>query len=232
MKNSTILLIEDDEDIREGIRILLQSEDYEVKEAENGIVGLELLSDDVDLVILDVMMPGISGIQTCQRIREKSNVPALFLTAKSGELDKIAGFSAGGDDYLSKPFSYTELLGRVKALIRRYMVYSGKRLNDEKRENISVGDLTLSMDNGSVFKDGKEIELTDTEYKILRLFMKNPNKVFSAKNLYESVWHEPFMYSSNSTIMVHIRRLRKKIESTPEEPKHIITVWGKGYRFE
>lgn len=232
MKNSTILLIEDDEDIREGIRILLQSEDYEVKEAENGIVGLELLSDDVDLVILDVMMPGISGIQTCQRIREKSNVPVLFLTAKSGELDKIAGFSAGGDDYLSKPFSYTELLGRVKALIRRYMVYSGKRPNDERRENISVGDLTLSTDNGSVFKDGKEIELTDTEYKILGLFMRNPNKVFSAQNLYESVWHEPFMYSSNSTIMVHIRRLRKKIESTPEEPKHIITVWGKGYRFE
>lgn len=232
MKNSTILLIEDDEDIREGIRILLQSEDYEVKEAENGIVGLELLSGDVDLVILDVMMPGISGIQTCQRIREKSNVPVLFLTAKSGELDKIAGFSAGGDDYLSKPFSYTELLGRVKALIRRYMVYSGKRPNDEKRENISVGDLTLSTDNGSVFKDGKEIELTDTEYKILGLFMRNPNKVFSAQNLYESVWHEPFMYSSNSTIMVHIRRLRKKIESTPEEPKHIITVWGKGYRFE
>lgn len=232
MKNSTILLIEDDEDIREGIRILLQSEDYEVKEAENGIVGLELLSGDVDLVILDVMMPGISGIQTCQRIREKSNVPVLFLTAKSGELDKIAGFSAGGDDYLSKPFSYTELLGRVKALIRRYMVYSGKRPNDERRENISVGDLILSTDNGSVFKDGKEIELTDTEYKILGLFMRNPNKVFSAQNLYESVWHEPFMYSSNSTIMVHIRRLRKKIESTPEEPKHIITVWGKGYRFE
>lgn len=134
MEKATILLIEDDADIREGIRILLESEGYAILEAENGYKGLEILSDDVDLVILDVMMPGISGIQTCEKIRKRSNVPVLFLTAKAGESDKLVGLMVGGDDYLSKPFSYAELLGRVKALIRRYKVYSTKKGADIKKE--------------------------------------------------------------------------------------------------
>lgn len=233
MEKATILLIEDDADIREGIRILLESEGYAILEAENGYKGLEILSDDVDLVILDVMMPGISGIQTCEKIRKRSNVPVLFLTAKAGESDKLVGLMVGGDDYLSKPFSYAELLGRVKALIRRYKVYSTKGSgHKEGAKVITIGSISINTEFNEAFCSEKEIELTEIEYKILLLFMKNPKKVFSAQKLYESVWKEPYFYTSNSTVMVHIRKLRQKIEDSPEQPQHIKTVWGKGYRFE
>lgn len=233
MDKSTILLIEDDADIREGIRILLESENYEILEAENGFKGLELLSNAVDLVILDVMMPGISGIKTCEKIRKVSNVPVLFLTAKTGESDKLVGLMVGGDDYLSKPFSYAELLGRVKALIRRYKIYSGKDVAAEEGSNmITINGISINTSFNEAFCGDREIELTDIEYKILLLFMKNPKKVFSAQTLYESVWNEPYFYTSNSTVMVHIRKLRTKIEESPEQPQHIKTIWGKGYRFE
>ena len=230
-----ILLIEDDADIREGGRLLLSAEGYEIIEADCGAKGLERLDESIDLVILDVMMPGISGIKTCEEIRKISYVPVLFLTAKSSETDKVMGLMAGGDDYIIKPFSYAELLGRVKALLRRYHVYSGKKTVEEtaaEQTIIQVGDIKINELMKGVWKNNRPIRVTEIEYKILLLLMKHPGKVFSAQQVYESVWKEPYLYASNSTIMVHIRNLRIKIENVPESPEHIKTVWGKGYRFE
>ncbi len=231
---ANILIIEDDADIREGIRILLESENYTVTEAEDGMSGLALLREDTDLVILDIMMPGLSGLQTCEKIRKSSNVPILFLTAKSRESDKLIGLMAGGDDYLTKPFSYAELLGRIKALIRRYSVYMGKNENAPQTRSLYIerGGIRINTSFNSVTINGIEKQLTTKEYQILLLLMTYPNKIFSAQNLYESVWQEPFYYSCNSTVMVHIRKLRMKIEPDPRCPKYICTVWGKGYRFE
>ena len=230
-----ILLIEDDADIREGVRLLLSAEGYEIIEADCGAKGLEQLDGSIDLVILDVMMPGISGIKTCEEIRKVSYVPVLFLTAKSSETDKVMGLMAGGDDYIIKPFSYAELLGRVKALLRRYHVYSGKKTVEEtaaEQTIIQVGDIKINELMKGVWKNNRPIRVTEIEYKILLLLMKHPGKVFSAQQVYENVWKEPYLYASNSTIMVHIRNLRIKIENVPESPEHIKTVWGTGYRFE
>ena len=235
MKREQILIIEDDPDIREGVRILLESEDYEVREAENGKDGLEALSTATDLVILDVMMPGMSWLYTCREIRKTSYVPVLFLTAKAQESDKLIGLMAGGDDYLAKPFSYAELLGRVKALLRRYKIYSGlKEPGQEKKEEgyLEAGGIRLHREFNEVYIDGRPQELSDIEYQILRLMMEHPRRIFSAQNLYESVWKEPYFYSCNATVTVHIRKLRVKIEKDPQNPKRIHTVWGKGYRFE
>lgn len=233
MSNGTILLIEDDEGIRESIRILLESENYIIKEAENGRNGLELLSEDIDLVILDIMMPGISGLRTCEEIRKRSYVPVLFLTAKAQESDKLIGLMVGGDDYLPKPFSYAELLGRVKALVRRYNVYLG-RVNDsaEAEEWISSGEIRIHKSFNSVFIANKEVPMSDIEYHILLLLMQHPKMIFSAQKIYENVWDEPYFYSCNSTVMVHIRKLRVKIENDPKNPIYIKTVWGKGYKFD
>ncbi len=235
MDNAKILIIEDDADIREGIRILLESEDYLVNEAESGEIGLKILSEDTGLVILDIMMPGMSGIRVCEEIRKKSFVPILFLTAKAQESDKMLGLMAGGDDYLTKPFSYAELLGRVKAQIRRYTVYSNSPVKVESQEEteylISSG-IQIHTKFNEVIVDGKAVELTDIEYRILLLMMKNKGKIFSAQNIYESIWNEPYFYNCNGTIMVHIRKLRIKIEPNDQEPVYIKTVWGKGYRFE
>lgn len=234
MNNGNILIIEDDGDIREGIRILLESENYHIQEAENGREGLGLLKDDTDLVILDIMMPGITGLRTCEEIRKVSNVPVLFLTAKAQESDKLVGLMVGGDDYLVKPFSYAELLGRVKALLRRYRVYSGKEIRGETldSEYVECKKIKIHKTFNEVFIDGKEKDLTDIEYHILLLMMENPGKIFSTQNIYESVWNEPYFYSCNSTIMVHIRKMRVKLEKDPQNPEIIKTVWGKGYRFE
>lgn len=232
MSREQILIVEDDEDIREGVRILLESENYQVIEAENGRKGLELLGEETDLVILDVMMPGISGLRTCEEIRKVSNVPVLFLTAKAQESDKLIGLMAGGDDYLSKPFSYAELLGRVKALLRRYTVYMGRNYEKAQEEYLEIGGIRISESFNEVYVDEAEKEMSDIEYRMLLLMMKHPRKIFSAQNLYESVWNEPYFYSCNSTIMVHIRKLRVKIEPDPKNPKYIKTVWGKGYKFD
>ena len=242
MNVGTILLIEDDADIREGVRVLLTSEGYSVLEADCGKQGLSLLNSNIDLVILDIMMPGISGIITCEEIRKVSNVPVLFLTAKAQESDKLLGLIVGGDDYLAKPFSYAELLGRVKALLRRdsifpgksrrYHIYQGKFMPS----NLSDGDwlehkgIRILTTSNAVQVDGQDIELSEIEYQILLLLIQYPNKIFTTQNIYESVWNEPFYYSSNNTIMVHIRKLRLKIEEDPQQPKRICTVWGKGYR--
>lgn len=233
MEKEHVLIIEDDADIREGVRILLESENYDISEAENGRKGLDLLTEDTDLVILDVMMPGMSGLRTCEEIRKKSNVPVLFLTAKAQESDKLIGLMAGGDDYLPKPFSYAELLGRVKALTRRYKVYRGKQSDIGEKEDdcMQIDGIKVFETFHEVYINDRLIDMSEIEYKILRLMMKHPGKIFSAQNLYESVWEEPYFYSCNSTVMVHIRKLRVKIENDPKNPRYIRTVWGKGYRF-
>lgn len=234
MQNSKILIVEDDADIREGVRILLESENYQVTEADNGRKGLELLEEDTDLVILDIMMPGMSGLRTCEELRKRSNVPVLFLTAKSQESDKLIGLMAGGDDYLSKPFSYAELLGRVKALLRRYQVYRGKaeEKEEETEKYLELSGIRINEEFNEVYVDGEEKELSNIEYQILLLMMRHPRKIFSAQNLYESIWNEPYFYTCNSTVMVHIRKLRVKIEKDPQKPEYIKTEWGKGYKFD
>ena len=229
-----ILIIEDDEDIREGVRLLLESEEFSVIEAKNGAEGLELLRPDTALIILDIMMPGMNGLRTCEEIRKISNVPVLFLTAKARESDKLIGLMAGGDDYLAKPFSYAELLGRVKALIRRYTVYMGSAFipEEETEDYLELAGIRINRTYNEVFVEGEEKQLSNIEYQILLLMMQHKGKIFSAQNLYESIWKEPYFYSCNSTVMVHIRNLRTKIERDPKNPKYIKTLWGKGYRFE
>ncbi len=229
--SATILIVDDDAEIRELLELLLSGEGYAVRQAENGEAALAMLDAGIDLVILDVMMPGLSGYKTCARIRETSNVPILFLTARGMDTDLTLGFSAGGDDYLSKPFSNAELLSRVKALLRRYHVYGGKA---ETREDgfFSAHGLRVNRRFNEVFKNGRELALTELEYQMLRLMFEYRGKIFSAENLYESVWGEPYFSVSANTVMVHIRKLRAKIEDDPQNPEIVKTVWGKGYRVE
>lgn len=227
-----ILVVDDNPEIREIIRILLTGEGYEITEAADGIRALkELERCDFDLIILDIMLPSMNGYEVCQKIREKSNAPILFLSARTTDSDKILGFSSGGDDYLAKPFSYSELLGRTKALIRRYHVYQGKE-REEISDSLSFGNLTIDTTHRQVLLNGQNIELTTTEYEMLNLLAKNRRQIFSAQKLYESIWNEPYYYGANNTVMVHIRNLRQKIEKDPKNPALIRTAWGKGYFFE
>ena len=233
MQAPKILVVEDEPEIREGIRILLGGEAYEIIEAADGEQALEVLSDDIDLIVLDVMMPGMNGFRVCEEIRKSSTAPVLFLTAKVQEADKLVGLSAGGDDYLTKPFSYIELLARVKALLRRYRVYGNKDQNESAPENdyLELGGVRIARQHNEVWVRGNEVNLTEIEYQILLLLMKSPSRIFSSQNIYEAVWGEPFSYMNSGTVTVHIRKLRVKIERNPREPKLIQTAWGKGYRF-
>ncbi len=229
MKN--ILIADDNEDIREIVRVLLESEGYNVVEAVDGEDAINKVDDEIDLIILDVVMPKKTGFKACIEIREKTSAPILFLTAKSQDSDKYMAFSAGSDDYISKPFSYTELVSRVKALLRRYYVYKGKEIKDSDN-SISINGLIINTSSNDASVNGKELILTEIEYNILLLMAQNRKKIFSAQNLYESIWREPYFYSCNNTVMVHIRNLRSKLEEDPQNPEYIKTVWGKGYRIE
>lgn len=226
-----IMVADDDPDIREVVRILLESEGFRITEAVDGDDAIAKIDPAIDLYILDVMMPGKSGYQVCRAIRAASTAPILFLTAKSQDGDKSMGFSSGGDDYLPKPFSYTELTARVKALLRRYYVYRGKE-SEEAKEKIVIRDLVIDRQTCEVRLASAEVQLTDIEYRMLLLMAENRRKVFSAQSLYDSIWNEPYFYSCNNTIMVHIRNLRRKIEPDPDNPQYIKTVWGKGYRID
>jgi len=227
-----ILVADDNDEIREIVRVLLESEQYNVTEAVDGEDALNKVDETIDLIILDVMMPRKSGFKACVEIREKTSAPILFLTAKTQDSDKYLAFSAGCDDYLSKPFSYTELVSRVKALLRRYYVYKGKDTVAESPDIIKINELSVKTKSNEVWMGDEELTLTEIEYKILSLMSSNRNKIFSAQNLYESVWGEPYFYNCNNTVMVHIRNLRMKLEKDPQNPKFIKTVWGKGYRIE
>ncbi len=230
-----ILIADDNPEIREIIKILLYGEGFSVTEAENGTAALaEIKNQGFDLIILDVMMPGMNGYETCQNIREISNAPILFLSARTTDSDKILGFSSGGDDYLEKPFSYPELIGRAKALIRRYHVYQGKEQQTASSavKQLSLRGLIINLEQEEVFLQGEKIELTGTEYEMLRLLASNRSQIFSAQRLYEAIWDEPWYYGANNTVMVHIRNLRQKIEKDPKNPVFIKTAWGKGYHFD
>ncbi|AQR94399.1 response regulator transcription factor [Clostridium saccharoperbutylacetonicum] len=226
-----ILIADDNNEIREIVRVLLESEGYNVLEAVDGEDAICKVDESIDLIILDIVMPKKTGFKACIEIREKTSAPILFLTAKSQDSDKYMAFSAGSDDYLSKPFSYTELVSRVKALLRRYYVYKGKEASDSN-DSIIINGLKINISSNEVSIDENEIALTEIEYNILLLMSKNRKKIFSAQNIYESIWNEPYFYSCNNTVMVHIRNLRSKLESDPQNPKYIKTVWGKGYRIE
>ena len=228
MTQCKILVVDDNADIRELLEILLTSEGYDVTLASSGEQALQLLHPELDLVILDIMMPGMSGIRVCEAIRKQSNVPVLFLTAKGQEEDISLGLRVGADDYLPKPFSHTQLTARVKSLLRRYRVYQGK---GDPEDEAWRGPLKISRTYNEVEKNGQPIDLPELEYQMLLLMASHAGHIFSAQNLYESVWNEPYLYSSNGTVMVHIRKLRVKLEDDPQNPKLIQTVWGKGYRF-
>ena len=231
-KNASILVVDDDKEIADLVEIYLVNDGYQVLKASDGEQCLQTLKEhpEVRMLILDIMMPGISGLKTCEEIRKISYVPILFLTAKSKESDKLIGFMAGADDYLIKPFSYTELFARVRALLRRHQVYDREILQIQKEEWIETHQIRINSSKNIVFQQGNEIQLTEIEYKILLLLIQYPTKIFSLQNLYESIWEEPFISTSANTIMVHIRNLRTKIEENPQKPKIIQTVWGKGYR--
>ncbi|MFG6384837.1 MAG: response regulator transcription factor [Lachnospiraceae bacterium] len=244
-ETSRILMVDDNYEIREVVNILLSGEGYLVEEASNGIQALDKIQkNNYDLVILDVMMPNMNGYQACKEIRKDSNTPILFLSARSQVEDKTLGFSSGGDDYLPKPFSYQELLSRVKALIRRYQVYKGKEESEEEMflENTKIrkqqekviifSEIKIYEKQKRVLIEEQEIELTDIEFAILHLLAKNRGHIFSVQHLYESIWEEPYYYGAANTVMVHIRNLRGKIEKDPHDPKIIKNVWGKGYRCE
>ena len=187
-----------------------------------------------DLIILDIMMPGMNGYQTCLEIRKLTNAPILFLSARTKDSDKTLGFSSGGDDYLAKPFSYPELISRVKALIRRYQIYKGKdeETITEVPSHIHYHNLDIDRNTETVYRDGEAVDLTSTEYAMLLTLVTHPGQIFSAERLFEVVWNEPYYYGASNSVMVHIRNLRRKIEVDPAAPTLITTVWGKGYRCE
>ena len=234
VNNYKILIVDDDKEIRIALKEILEKQQYIVVEASNGDEAISKINNDIDLIILDVMMPNRDGITTCIEIRENYDMPILFLTAKSTEYDKYIGLSMGGDDYLSKPFSKMELLARVAALIKRYRIYQNKQNKNSPLENnyIYIKDLRIDKYASRVYKNNQEITLTNIEYKILMLLAQHKNKIFTLENLYESIWHESYDYSVNQTIMVHIRNLRKKLDDSSKSSQYIKNVWGRGYCIE
>ena len=225
---SHILIVDDDPDIRKVLFFLLK-DNYFVEEAADGAAAVEYIAahPETDLVVLDVMMPGLSGYEACGKIRALSNAPILFLTAKSAEADMISAYGSGGDDFLSKPFSQGEFLAKVNSLLRRYKEYRGK-----PAEALTIDGLEVDLETHSVKSSGKDVTLTDTEYAILEYLLKNRGSTVTAAELYESVWKERFLPGSGNTVMVHVLNLRRKIEETPSAPKIIRTVWGKGYQID
>ena len=232
MEMNHVLIVEDDKEIREGVKIYLKSKGYVVSEAADGIEGLEIIEkEEIHLVIVDVMMPRMDGITITMKLRENHDFPVIFLSAKSEEVDKILGLDMGADDYVTKPFTPMELLARVNSQLRRYRKFMEKLEKKEIMKNIYViGGLELNEDTKEVSVDGEPVKVTPTEYKILLLLMKNAGRVFSAEEIYEWVWQERAV--NTDTIMVHVRNIREKIEINPKEPKYLKVVWGVGYKIE
>ncbi|WP_411681181.1 response regulator transcription factor [Clostridium thailandense] len=227
----TILVVDDEKEIRNLIGIYLENEGFEVLKASNGVEALSILENkEIHLIILDIMMPKMDGMEACMKIRENKNMPIIMLSAKTEDMDKILGLTTGADDYMTKPFNPLELIARVKSQIRRYTKLNN--IHESKNEGvIEIDDLIVDVLTHEVKIGDKEIALTRREFDILELLAKNRGIVFSTENIYESVWKEEF-YESDNTIMVHIRKIREKIEENPRKPKYIKTVWGVGYKFE
>ena len=231
MEPSKILVVDDDREIVTAITKNLEAEGYAVFQAYDGLQALELMTrETIHLVLLDIMMPNLDGLSATMKIREKKNIPIILLSAKSEDSDKGLGLTMGADDYMTKPFSPAELVARVRSQLRRYMQlgdYSGS----QNVEQIVVGGLMLDLGSKLLYVDGDPVKLTATEYKILKLLMENPGRVYSAEEIYERVWEED-SYSVENTVMVHIRRIREKIEINPREPEYLKVVWGIGYKME
>ena len=233
MAQTTILVVDDEKEIAELVEIYLVSDGYRVLKAKNAQEGLDILErEEVHLVLLDIMMPGMNGLEMCEQIRKSRNIPIIMLSAKSTDLDKIRGLGTGADDYVTKPFNPLELTARVKSQLRRYMQLNPNGGAEEKQKNeISVRGLVINRDNHRVMVDGEEIRLTPIEFDILFLLASNPGKVFSTDEIFEKVWNEK-VYEVNNTVMVHIRRLRGKMKEDSRTDKIITTVWGVGYKIE
>ena len=225
-----ILIADDEKEIRDIVSLLLRGEGYEVLTAENGREVLDYACPEIDLYILDVNMPELSGFMAASELRRTYDAPIVFLTAYSSEADKVMGFSAGADDYLVKPFSNMELLMRVKAILRRYQRKPTERSEKTPDHQIRFRDLILDLDNQSVIRQNEVIALTYTEYKILELLVTHRKKIFSLDHIYASIWEEDPV--GDSAIMVHIKNIRKKIGDDSRSPKYIKTAWGKGYYVE
>lgn len=224
-----ILVVDDDRDIVAALEIYLTTSGYEVSKAYNGREALEILDrEPVDLILMDIMMPQLDGLSATERVRARSNVPILFLTAKSEDVDLIRGLNVGADDYITKPFKPMEVLARVKSHLRRYTELGGQA---KEAESIRVGPIALDDAAKRVTVDGEPVNLTPLEFNILRLLMKNPGQVFSTAQIYEQVWNDPVLGSEN-TVAVHIRHLREKIEIDPAHPRYLKVVWGLGYKME
>lgn len=230
MSVATILMVDDEYEIIKLMEIYFKNENYAMLKAGNGIEALELLEKhQVDLIVLDVMMPSMDGIEACMKIREKNHIPIIMLSAKSQDMDKISGLSVGADDYVTKPFSPLELIARIKAQLRRVnQFHSVRKANDHE---IRIDNLVINSASHVVTLDDKIVKLTPREFAILLLLANHAGKVLSMDQIYEHVWQEPFMESKN-TVMVHIRKLREKLEDDPQKPYFIKTVWGIGYKLE
>jgi DNA-binding response OmpR family regulator len=229
MSRYHVLVVDDEEDIREALEIYLKNEGLQVSQAKDGKEALAILEEnEVHLIILDIMMPEMDGIKATFAIREQKNIPIIMLSAKSEEADKILGLNVGADDYVTKPFHPLELIARVKSQLRRYTMLGQYQANEDE---IRVRGLTLNKATKTVKVDGEEVRLTATEYKILELLMEHKGRVFSIEEIYEKVWKEPY-YQAENTVAVHVRRIREKIEINPKEPKYLKVVWGIGYKID
>ncbi len=223
----SVLIVDDDEEITRSTGIFLKAEGYRVLEAHDGLEALDMLmNEDIQLVLLDIMMPKLDGISTLMKLREKKNIPVIIISAKSEGADKILGLTAGADDYVTKPFDPSELVARVKSQLRRYTMLGAMEKPSESV--ITINGLSMDTESKTVTRDGIGIHLTPIEYKILELLMRNPNRVFSADDIYRRVWNEEAAVNDN-TIAVHIRHIREKTEINPKQPQYIKVIWGIGY---
>lgn len=231
MERLTVLVTDDDKDIRDGIEIYLKNEGYHVLKAADGVEALTLLQEnEVHLIILDIMMPNMDGITATFKIRAERNIPIIMLSAKAEDTDKIHGLSVGADDYITKPFHPLELLARVKSQLRRY-VQLGTYNNGQTSSAIDVNGLSLDVEAKEVRLNGEPVKLTPIEYKITELLLKNAGRVFSINEIYELVWNEE-AYNAENVVAVHIRKIREKIEADPKNPRYLKVVWGIGYKIE
>lgn len=226
-----ILICDDEKDIVAALKIYLQAEGYETLEAYNGEEALEVVkNNDVHLILMDIMMPKMDGIEAMAKLREKYNIPILLLTAKSEETDKVLGLNVGADDYITKPFNPVEVLARVKSHLRRYM-HLGGRVQERTETVLEVGAIRLDDRSKEVCVDGERVSFTPTEYEILKLLMQHEGAVLSPKDIYRQVWNDA-PYGAESTVAVHIRHIREKIEIDPAQPRYLKVVWAQGYKLE
>ena len=224
-----ILICDDEKDLVSAIKIYLASNDYHLYEAYDGREALEVIEqEEIHLILLDIMMPKLDGVQVLAQMRKNYNIPVIFLTAKSEDTDKILGLNLGADDYITKPFNPVELLARVKSQLRRYMELGS---GNKQKQVLKVGDIELDDIAKAAFLMGEPVGLTPKEYGILKFLMEHPRQVFSPKQIYGQVWEEQ-AYGAEGTVAVHIRHLREKLEVNPEEPRHLKVVWGQGYKIE